>query len=98
MANPFQFNASVYSTVDRIVRREELNGLSNLSFHRSAEHPAVGRSDARSAPGWNSSNAEVAATDQHGVWIVFDQRGQLIHRGRTSLKYIDGLVDSLLSK
>ena len=96
LANPFEFFDTVYEKVEEIVAREKLADLPNLSFHKRATHPLVDRGRAFVAPGWNSSNDEVTATSQHGVWVVFDKQGRLAFRGRAPLERVQELVGRLV--
>ena len=96
LANPFEFFDAVYEKVEATVEREDLAGLANLSFHRVATHPLVDRRGAAVAPGWNSSGAEVAANELHGVWTLFDKRGNLAFHGRAPLAEIEERVAKLV--
>jgi len=95
-ANPFEFNDSVYPKVESNVAKEKLVDARNVSFHRYAKHPLVSRDAPYVAPGWNSSNLEIDATQEHGVYALFDRKGRLAFRGRATIEEIEERVKQLV--
>lgn len=96
LANPIRHSEGVYPKFQRAAEKEGVDDRSNLTFHQQTTHPHVEKRGPAMVPGWNASNAEIAATERHGCYVLFDRDGQLVFQGRASFAEIEALVARLV--